>query len=73
MLRKLACGFLVYLHMDQAHSGMSFRNLLERHVSILVITGISYTTSSTSGEFRNVPCCESQRDAWFHDSDHTYG
>lgn len=69
----MASGSLVCLHNDQAHSGTSFRHPLREACVNLVITGISYTTASTSGEFRDVPLCQSQRDTLFDDSGRTYG
>lgn len=56
------CGFWVCLHRDQAHSDTSFRHPLREACVNLVSAGISYTPNSTSGEFRNVPLCQLQRD-----------
>jgi len=44
-----------------------------RHMSILAITGISFTTTSTSGEFRNMPHYQTQRETRFHVSAHACG
>lgn len=48
------------MHIQARHS-----DILLGGVSILVIAGVSCTTTSTAGEFRNVQRCQLRRDTQF--------